>query len=250
MSEPGGACDEGRAFRAREDAARSAARLRRLGFAVACLPVTRDRAAALRALKDALRRGRRHQRQGVPQRSADRNVLAALRRGRPHGARGRSTRLAARRPARARRRATDRDVRGATSRPARSVLYLAGRDRKSALEAALGAFCALEVVEAYAAEARAAWRPAEAKALAVLRRGASLLAPLGWACGSAGAKSRPYRALSRHGARLPVGGCRRAARGRSVRSMSSSPSGRTRRPCSRFVRGVARVSIRDRASRI
>ncbi len=46
------------------------------------------------------------------------------------------------------------------------VLYLAGRDRKPTLEAALGGFCTLEVAEAYVAEARASWSPAEIRALA------------------------------------------------------------------------------------
>ncbi len=50
--------------------------------------------------------------------------------------------------------------------PAARVLYLAGRDRKPTLEAALDGFCALEVVEAYAAEARDTWSPAEIRALA------------------------------------------------------------------------------------
>lgn len=45
------------------------------------------------------------------------------------------------------------------------VLYLAGRDRKPMIEAALGAAFALEVVETYAAEARQSWRPAEIRAL-------------------------------------------------------------------------------------
>ena len=38
--------------------------------------------------------------------------------------------------------------------PGARVLYLAGRDRKPTLEAALVGFCALEVAETYAAEAR------------------------------------------------------------------------------------------------
>ena len=51
-------------------------------------------------------------------------------------------------------------------RSSASVLYLAGRDRKDAIEAALSGTFALEVVEAYAAEARLSWRPREARALA------------------------------------------------------------------------------------
>ena len=74
--------------------------------------------------------------------------------------------------------------------PGSSVLYLAGRDRKPALEAALGGFCALEIVEAYAAEARASWRPTEIRALASCdaalhysRRSAALAARLAEAAG-------------------------------------------------------------------
>ena len=47
-----------------------------------------------------------------------------------------------------------------------SVLYLAGRDRKEVIEAALAERFELEVAETYAAEARAAWRPTEARSLA------------------------------------------------------------------------------------
>ncbi len=50
-------------------------------------------------------------------------------------------------------------------RPGARVLYLAGRDRKSLVEADLREGFALEVIETYAAEARASWRPAEARAL-------------------------------------------------------------------------------------
>src|SRR5262249_35591153 len=51
-------------------------------------------------------------------------------------------------------------------RPEASVLYLAGRDRKEAVEVALAERFKLEVAETYAAEAREAWRPSEARALA------------------------------------------------------------------------------------
>jgi uroporphyrinogen-III synthase len=76
--------------------------------------------------------------------------------------------------------------------PAARVLYLAGRDHKPTLEAALEGFCALEVVEAYAAEARRAWRPAEIRALASCsaalhysRRSATLAAQLAEKSGQA-----------------------------------------------------------------
>ena len=53
----------------------------------------------------------------------------------------------------------------AVLKPGASVLYLAGRDRKEAVEAALAEKFELEVAETYAAEAREAWRPSEARAL-------------------------------------------------------------------------------------
>ncbi|HEY4809136.1 MAG TPA: uroporphyrinogen-III synthase, partial [Roseiarcus sp.] len=76
-------------------------------------------------------------------------------------------------------------------KPEASVLYLAGRDRKELIEAALSDAFAVEVVEAYAAEARAAWRPVEAQALASCvaalhysRRSAGLAAALARAAGA------------------------------------------------------------------
>ena len=76
-------------------------------------------------------------------------------------------------------------------KPGASVLYLAGRDRKRAIEAALAAAFALEVVEAYAAEARESFSPREAAALASCaaalhysRRSASLAAALAKAAGA------------------------------------------------------------------
>ena len=73
-----------------------------------------------------------------------------------------------------------------------SVLYLAGRDRKGAIEAALTGTFALEVVETYAAEARLSWRAREARALkscaAALhysRRSAALAGELAKVCGDA-----------------------------------------------------------------
>ena len=73
-----------------------------------------------------------------------------------------------------------------------SVLYLAGRDRKGAIEAALSGTFALETVEAYAAEARLSWRPREARALASCvaalhysRRSAALAAELAKVSGEA-----------------------------------------------------------------
>ena len=97
--------------------------------------------------------------------------------------------------------------------PGASVLYLAGRDRKPALEAALGGFCALEVAEAYVAEARASWRPPEIRALASCaaalhysRRSAVLAA-------QAGGNRRRDERVSRLASLLPVGRRRRTAEG-------------------------------------
>jgi len=54
-----------------------------------------------------------------------------------------------------------------TSPPAARLLYLAGRDRKPTLEAALAAAgLVVQVVELYAAEARVAWSGREARAVA------------------------------------------------------------------------------------
>src|SRR5262249_36975269 len=50
--------------------------------------------------------------------------------------------------------------------PGARVAYLAGRDRKPTLEAALRDSCVLEVIETYAARARASWDAAEIRALA------------------------------------------------------------------------------------
>ena len=71
-------------------------------------------------------------------------------------------------------------------KPEASVLYLAGRDRKGAIEAALSGAFALEVVEAYAAEAREAWRPREAAGSRVLRRSPALFASVGQPRGGLG----------------------------------------------------------------
>ncbi len=78
----------------------------------------------------------------------------------------------------------------AALKPDAHVLYLAGRDRKEVIETALTGVFGVEIVEAYAAEAREAWRPAEARALASCvaalhysRRSAELAAALAKAAG-------------------------------------------------------------------
>ena len=152
-------------FRARQDALASAARLRRLGFSVACLPAIEIRAQAVRprqsrydavvATSDKAFLG-----DGPCDKSSPLYVVGA-RTGRAAEARG--WRLAAP-PAPHAAQLIER-LTGALRSDA-SVLYLAGRDRKGAIEAALSETFALEVVETYAAEARSSWRPAEARALA------------------------------------------------------------------------------------
>jgi uroporphyrinogen-III synthase len=78
----------------------------------------------------------------------------------------------------------------AALKPEAHVLYLAGRDRKDLIEAALSDSFDVEIVEAYAAEAREAWRPSEARSLASCvaalhysRRSAELAAALAKAAG-------------------------------------------------------------------
>ena len=152
-------------FRARRDAAASAARLRKLGFSVACLPAIEIRPRVVRPRRpryDAViaTSGAAFLAEGPSDPSSPLFVVGD-RAGR--AARARGWRLAS--PP-----APDAAMLAATLRgalkPGASVLYLAGRDRKETIETALESAFALEVVEAYAAEAREAWRPAEAVALA------------------------------------------------------------------------------------
>ena len=152
-------------FRAREDARASAARLRRLGFSVACLPVIEIKARAVQprqARYDAIvaTSDKAFLSDAPCLRSSPLYVVGA-RTAREAEARG--WRLASP-PAPAAAELIDTLMR--RLRPGASVLYLAGRDRKGAVETALGEEFALEIVETYAAEARSSWRPAEARALA------------------------------------------------------------------------------------
>ncbi len=178
-------------FRARDDAARSAARLGRLGWSVACLPVTEIAPlpiAPASARYDAVvATSARAFLVDPPIEASSPLYVVGARAARAAEARG--WRIAAPPEPDAERliERLRRDIRAGAK-----ALYLAGRDRKPALEAALGAFCALEVVEAYAAEARAEWRPAEARALAACavglhysRRSAALAARLAGRAGAA-----------------------------------------------------------------
>ena len=152
-------------FRARGDATASAARLRRLGFSVACLPVIEIKPQAVRPKRpryDAViaTSGAAFLGEGPSHTSSPLFVVGA-RAGRAAKARG--WRLGS--PPAADATKLTETLQDAL-KPGASVLYLAGRDRKPTIEAALQGVFALEVVEAYAAEAREAWRPAEARALA------------------------------------------------------------------------------------
>jgi uroporphyrinogen-III synthase len=179
-------------FRAREDAAGSAARLRRLGFSVACLPVMEVAPLAFaphRRRYDAViaTSGKAFLEDAPVDRASPLYVVGA-RTGRAAESRG--WRLAAP-PAPDSARLIETLKR--TIPPAAAVLYLAGRDRKPALEAALGSPPELEIVEVYAAEARNCWRPAEIRALAACafalhfsRRSASLAAELAERAGAGG----------------------------------------------------------------
>ena len=176
-------------FRERKDANASAARLRRLGFSVGCLPVIEIRTRPVRRERshyDAViaTSDKAFHADGPPDTSSPLYVVGA-RTGRVAQARG--WRLASP-PAR------DADqlikMLAGALKPEASVLYLAGRDRKEVIEAALPRAFAVQVVEAYAAEAREAWRPAEARALASCvaalhysRRSAELAAALAKAAG-------------------------------------------------------------------
>jgi uroporphyrinogen-III synthase len=171
-------------FRAREDANASASRLRRFGFSVACLPVIEIRPSRVepqRPRYDAViaSSDKAFLSDAALDKSSPLYVVGA-RTGRAADARG--WRLAS---------APARDANELLTtlvgslKPQASLLYLAGRHRKEAVESALSETFELEVAETYAAEAREAWRPSEARALASCdaalhysRRSASLAATL------------------------------------------------------------------------
>ena len=124
-------------FRAREDASASAARLRRLGFSVVCLPVIEIKARAVRprqARYDAIvaTSDKAFLCEALCVRPSPLYVVGA-RTGREAEAHG--WRLASP-PAPAAAELIDTLRR--SLRPGASVLYLAGRDRKGAVETALG----------------------------------------------------------------------------------------------------------------
>jgi uroporphyrinogen-III synthase len=176
-------------FRERKDANASAARLRRFGFSVVCLPVIEIRTRPVRPQQshyDAVvaTSDKAFHADGPPDTSSPLYVVGA-RTG--HAAEACGWRLASP-PARD----AEELVRtlAAALKPEAQVLYLAGRYRKDLIEAALSDAFDVEIVEAYAAEARAAWRPSEARSLASCvaalhysRRSAELAAALATAAG-------------------------------------------------------------------
>jgi uroporphyrinogen-III synthase len=177
-------------FRERKDASATAARLRRLGFSAACLPAIEIEAKPVRPQRshyDAViaTSDKAFHADGPLDTSAPLYAVGA-RTGRAAEARG--WRLAL--PPAPDAEELIKALVGAL-KPEASVLYLAGRDRKGDIEAALTGVFALEVIGAYAAKARDAWRPREAAALgsciAALhysRRSASLAASLAKAAGA------------------------------------------------------------------
>ena len=151
-------------FRARDDAVPSAARLRRLGFAVACLPVIEVTPLAFapkRRRYDAViaTSAKAFLDEAPVDRDSPLYVVggATARAGARHGWRLGSP------PAPDAARLVEIVKR--TVPPGAALLYLAGRDRKPAIESALEGAQSLEVVEVYAAEARRGWRPAEVRSL-------------------------------------------------------------------------------------
>jgi uroporphyrinogen-III synthase len=149
-------------FRERRDANASAARLRRFGFSAVCLPVIEIQTSPVRPRRtryDAVvATSDKAFHADCPSDTSSPLYAVGARTG--HAAEALGWRLASP-PARD----ADELVRtlAGALKPGASVLYLAGRNRKEAIEAALSG---VEIVEAYTAEARAAWRPAEARSLA------------------------------------------------------------------------------------
>jgi uroporphyrinogen-III synthase len=179
-------------FRAREDAAGSAARLRRLGFAVACLPVVevvplaftpkRTRYDAVIATSAKAFAGEARLDRSPPLYVVGARTARAAEAG--------GWRLASP-PAPDVARLVE--IMNDAILPGAAVLYLAGRDRKPALESALSGALALEIVDVYAAEARERWSAAEIRALGACavalhysRRSAALAAALAETGGLAG----------------------------------------------------------------
>jgi uroporphyrinogen-III synthase len=189
MSKIAGAAVRVALFRARDDAAGSASRLRRLGFAVAIAPVVETAPltiAPLKARYDAVVASSAKAFLNEPPGVRDWPLyVVGARTARAAEARG--WRLAAP-PAPDSARLIE--ILKSRLRRNANILYLAARDRKGAFETELSATYALEIVEAYASEARKAWGPTEIKtlsscvaALHYSRRSAALAAWLAQASG-------------------------------------------------------------------
>jgi uroporphyrinogen-III synthase len=152
-------------FRARKDASGSAARLRRLGFSVVCLPAIEIRTKPIRPQRShydaVVATSDKAFVSDAPFDKSSPLYAVGARTGRAAEARGWRLALP---PAPDAKDLIKTLV--SALKPEASVLYLAGRDRKGLIEATLTEAFSLEVVEAYAAEAREAWRPREAAALA------------------------------------------------------------------------------------
>jgi uroporphyrinogen-III synthase len=176
-------------FRDRKDANASAARLRKLGFSVACLPAIEIRTRPVRPQRSrynaVIATSDKAFHSDGPRDTSSPLYVVGARTG--HAAEARGWRLASP-PAR------DADglvrIVAAALKPRARLLYLAGRDRKDTIETALADAFDVEIVEAYAAQAREAWRPAEARSLASCvaalhysRRSAELAAALAKAAG-------------------------------------------------------------------
>ena len=196
-------------FRAREDAARSAEALAAIGFDAVVLPVIETRALAFtpsRSRYDAVLAtsakafladapvDRSAPLYGVGERTAQAAIAAGWRLAAPP--------------------APDADSLAALIRarvaPGATLLYLAGRDRKPGLEQALAGAYALEVVEAYAAEARACLSAERGGGARRLPGGAALFPSLGGTGGDAGGAGRRRRGFPAARPCRPVARCRRS----------------------------------------
>ena len=177
-------------FRARKDASASASALRRLGFSVACLPAIEIRTRPVRLLRShydaVIATSDKAFLSDTPLDTASPLYVVGARTRRAAEARGWRLALP---PAQGAEQLVKALI-GAL-KPGANVLYLAGRDRKEVIEAALSGAYALEIAETYAAEARESWRPSEARRLASCaaalhysRRSAGLAAALAKAAGA------------------------------------------------------------------
>jgi len=178
-------------FRAREDAERTGARLRRLGFSAAILPAVEFVAPPLDMPEEKFdavvaTSARAFMRKAEALAAAPLYVVGART---ARAAKSSGFTLAAP-PAPDAAKLIETLI--ARLKPGARLIYLAGHDRKTAVEAALRPRFALTVAEIYAARARTAWSASEARALASCvaamhysRRSARLAAQLANRAGAA-----------------------------------------------------------------